>query len=543
MHSVRVFASTNTPIVTIPGRGLIVGDLFTKDGRPVTGTLPTGAASGELENHLLNHYWGEYIAIELSEDNSPVCRIMRDPSGGVRCVYSFDGEGGFITSDISAAIELGLYRKTIDWDSISHWLLFSYLRTGRTALRDLHELLPGCSLSIGVSRTEVRPAWSPWTFVSNSARTSTPREAIDEVRSAVSLAVGALAGVEDRIILELSGGLDSSIVAACLGSRNSRVRYCNMVVEDGGTDERQYAELMTARLDVDLNIVDVRFGDVRFDYPTPRWSVIPSIGALQNGINDLWENAAKAHDATSFFSGAGGDTVFCYLKTAAPAADALKERGLVTGINAVRNLSSLHQCTFWKAGRLTLRKLLRRKNAGWKSDRSFLSASALAISLQPHPWLPAPPDVLPGDREKIFDLMGNQLFRDSTPRGEGRSMRFPLLSQPVVEACLRVPTWMWIDEGRNRSIARDAFSDLLPDRILNRRSKESHLNYMAAVYTRSKPEIRNILGCGHLRSQGIVDWEALETFFESGLVARDMSFLRVIDLCMVENWLRDQLPV
>ena len=119
-------------------------------------------------------------------------------------------------------------------------------------------------------------------------------------------------------------------------------------------------------------------------------------------------------------------------------------------------------------------------------------------------------------------------------------MRFPLLSQPVMEACLRAPSWMWIAGGRNRAIARTAFSDVLPPDVLNRQSKASYMSYLGAVYERNKHQIEEFLLSGRLRSQGLLDTRAISTFFSQPLQPGDRTFLRMFDLCMVENWVRHQ---
>jgi len=145
-----------------------------------------------------------------------------------------------------------------------------------------------------------------------------------------------------------------------------------------------------------------------------------------------------------------------------------------------------------------------------------------------------------GDIERITDLAGTQIFRDITLRGTRRWMRLPLLSQPVVEACLRTPAWMWIAGGRNRSVARAAFADQLPAPILDRRSKGSFAAYSGAVYRRSKQGMRTFLLDGQLRERGLLDVPALEAYFDAELAARDTSFMRIFALCMVENWVRNR---
>lgn len=538
--SLQLFVGKDTPTVSISGSGLIAGRIFSKSGQPISEELGFSGSIDQLIAHLLENFWGEYVAIIVAETGA--VHVLRDPSGGVPCVYSIAGGSGFLTSDISIACELGIYKRGVDWDVVSHFLAFPYLRMSRSGLTEVNELLPGCRLDCNGTCAEARAAWSPWRYLSSEERHKDRNEAAAGIRSAVSCVVNAWADIDGPVVMELSGGLDSSIVAACLSSHGRRVTFCTLVMPVAGTDERHYAQLLADQAGRALQSVDVGLSDASFDFPYPPRSVVPAIGILQHAVNEAWKAAGTKYDVAGFYSGAGGDSVFCYLKTASPAADAFLERGVAAGIKAMRDLSALHQCTVWKAARLTLRKLTKRSEITWKCDHSFLRSSHVTDATMSHPWLDAPADALPGDREKVMSLAGTQLFRDATPRGEGRFVRFPLLSQPALEACLKVPTWMWIEGGRNRAVARDAFSDVLPDGILHRRSKGSYMSYMAAVYLHNRDGMRDFLAEGHLRSRDLLDWPALEKYLAADLAPRDLSFVRILDLCMVENWLRSQLP-
>ncbi len=538
--SVRVFASTDGPTLAIPGHGLLIGQVFTKDGQPISQPLDIDGSSRELTRRLLQNTWGNYLAILADGDDSPTVTLLRDPSGAVPCVYSLaDGEG-FITSDIGLAVDLGLYRREVNWQAIAHGLTFPYLKTARTALQHVRELLPGSMLTCRGRDVSVRCAWSPWHFVEKGIRHTDPHVAAEDVRGAVSSAVRALSMGNDRFLVELSGGLDSSIVATCLRHALLRATFCTLVIPLAGTDERPYAQLVTEALGQELFPVEVGFENVHLEFPVPRSSASPAIGILQRAVNEAWEVVGNRYGVDGFFSGAGGDTIFGYLKTAAPAADAFRERGVMAGIATVENLAALHRCTVFKAGRLAFKKVLRRPRATWKEDRTLLNPTWAATTSEHHPWIDAPPGALPGDREKIHDLIANQLFRDAGPRGPERSVHFPLLSQPVMEACLKVPTWMWVADGRNRAIARQAFADCLPRGILDRRSKGSYTGYMATVYTRNKRKMREFLEEGQLCAHDLLDHSALANFFARDLAPRDLSFLRIFDLCAAENWARQQ---
>lgn len=539
---VSVFASEETPTVTIPGGGILIGRLFRNDGTPLDGEaqFPALANRRQLRDFVLGHCWGEYVLFQPGTGGRAEVTILRDPSGGVPCVYSVESEPRFATSDISIATGHQLYRKHIDWEFLAHCLVYPYMVTQRTGLSGIRELLPGSLLHVTGSVTATECLWSPWDFVATGRRLGDIDQAAARVRHAVRTATEAWAGIDRSILLELSGGLDSSTLAACLRDTDARVSCCTLLTSVRGADERQYASLVANDLGVPLRVEELGFGLARFDAPPPSWAVSPRINVLQQALNEAMTSIGASEAVASHFSGGGGDTVFCYLGNAAPAADAFRETGLIAGTRAVRELSHLHHCTLWKAARLTMEKLLQQPGMPHHADTSLLSRQVAAIPPDQHPWFEAPPQAFPGDRRRIQLLAGTQLYRHAMSRGALRDLRMPLLSQPVVEACLSAPAWMWIAGGRNRSVARLAFSDALPREVLDRRSKGDFSQYLGAVWQRQKYRMRDFLMGGELYARGLLDQGPLEEFFRRRLPSRDQSFMRIFELCTIENWVRHQ---
>jgi len=542
--TLTLFGAEGISTLSLPGGGILIGHLFTQDGVAVrdSARFPRISDPTQIQKHILETYWGSYLIIQPDTRDPGAFTVTRAPSaaGNLPCICSIKDGAGFLTSDVSLAIRALLYRKQINWDFIAHRLSYSGIKTERTGLDGLVELLPGCSLRINRSKTSAQQAWSPWDFVTPEHHYHDLRDAADQIRHAVESAVRAWTSMDRSILLELSGGLDSSIIAACLQNHHEHVICCNLVTPVPGVDERQYARQMAMQLGGKLHTECLDFDRVRFDFtPSPN-SVAPTMGPLQYAVDKAMEVAAEYHGTTAYYTGGGGDSVFCYLRTAAPSTDAWKAHRFGTTITAVRDLANLHQCTFWKAGRLTLSKLRQPPRSPFHRDPTFLAPDSAYVKPEVHPWLKAPANALPGDRERIFDLAGNQLFENQTARGYKRPLRFPLLSQPVMEACLRAPSWMWIAGGRNRAVARTAFSDLLPSDVLNRRSKATYMSYLGAVYERNKHQIEDFLLTGRLRAQGLIDTHLISDFFSRPLPPRDRTFLRMFDLCMVENWARHQ---
>lgn len=540
LRGLKLYVGKETPSLALSGVGLIIGSVFPRAGDHYNSVCSSAVRPPNPEQFLLERFWGDYVAILGDNYTEGPVRILRDPSGGVPCIYSIDRRGGFVASDVTIARDLGLWEPQVDWEAITHSLVFTHWRSARTALHGIRELLPGCMMGITNREVVEEPAWSPWNFVGTEQRHHCPVEAASCVREAVTMAVSAWATLDRSVLLELSGGLDSSIVGACLRDTEAKAVCCTLTTPLSGTDERPYAHHVANLLGEKLHTLHIGADALRLDFPPPAGAVMPGMTPAQEMVDAVLTTAAERHGARSFISGAGGDTVFCFLGNASPAADALRHGGARAGFSVVQDISALHGCTLSRAIRLTARKLLRGPKQSRPANLAFLGQDARLVDPMPHPWLDAPHDARIGDQEWIAALVGTQCYPDGTARNRFRPVRFPLLSQPVVEACLRVPTWMWVAGGRNRAIAREAFSDKLPPPILNRRSKGSYVPFAGLLYARYRAEMLRFLEEGQLASRNLLDVPALRAFMTSDVPPKDISFLRTFDLCMIENWVRHQ---
>jgi len=525
----RLFAAPGTPTLRLSDGGTAIGHVFRRDGARILDPL-----------QLQDGFWGEYLLVESGAHGDTEVRITRDASGGVACVYCISNGSGFVTSDISIATRLGLYEKRVDWDFVAHFLAYPYVKSERTALTGIREVLPGTTLCVRDRLVSTTLVWSPWDSVMPGQRHARIEDAGAQLRTAVETVVRAWAKVDGAAVVELSGGLDSSIVALCLRDMVPKPLCVTLLPELPGADERMYADAITNSLGTELCIEALTVEAARFDGAVPDWCVSPGIGPLQHAVDGIMDGVAAREGRDAFYSGGGGDTVFGFLASAAPAADAFLERGPGAGMRAVRDLAELHRCTYWFAARMALRKLQSPRSTPQGARSELLEPTMLPEAPDAHPWTSYPDDALPGDRERIEGLAGTQLFRDTVPRGMHRWLRLPLLSQPVMECCLSIPSWMWIAGGRNRSVARHAFADVLPPVALHRRSKGIFSQYNGAFYGRSKRALRSFLLDGELQARHLLNTEALSTLFSRPPAPRDRSFMRIIDLCRVENWLRHQ---
>jgi asparagine synthase (glutamine-hydrolysing) len=484
-------------------------------------------------SRLVNLYWGRHVALISTDDGQSI--VQRDPSGGL-AAYRLDLDGiTAFAADPDLIVRLALAEPRIDDAFVRQWLLFPHLRTARTGIETIAELLPGTAWRSCRGKTSVETTWTPWTFAAREGQIPDFEEACRRLRATALRTIPAYAAGSRKPLLELSGGLDSSILAAALGTRGVRFSAVNFATVSADGDERPYARMAAKAAGAPLaEVVEQEAAPDLVTVPPPR--LRPGLSPVLQPIHDAFRAAARELDADLFMSGAGGDSLFCYLTTASPAVDAARSLGLGAGMASLADISRLCGCTFWTAGRYALRKAVRRRRR-WRREPLFLSPD-LDAAPDHHPWLEAPPGALPGKREHVEALVTIFHFLDRGLRGPLAEAAYPLMSQPLLELCLRIPSWLWVRGGRNRAVAREAFRGLVPDPILARAGKGRLESMCATGYLQSRPVLRTLLLDGTLARRGIIDRAAVEGYLRLAPEKDDPRFFRVFDLATMELWLQ-----
>ena len=444
--------------------------------------------------------------------------------------------------NVALAQALGLITGEPDPAAVAHHLTFRALRVEGTALAGVREVLPGTVLTLDGAGTAARACvWTPWAFADRDSQIADRAHAVELLRTATQACVRTWASHFPSILHELSGGLDSSIVAACLAGHRGALSCINLVTPDPGADERSYAQRVADRIDVPLRTAMLDVADSDLAGLAASMTVRPGSGLLYQVLDRRLTGAAEQTGADACFSGGGGDHIFCYLQTAAPAVDALRRQGAgPLFLRSVRDLARLHDCTAWRASQLALSKA-RRPLRPWPRDIDFLAKDKAPTAPHPHPWLEPPSGALHGAHEHILALTAAQGPLASQRRHGRAAICYPLLSQPLVEVCLRIPSWMWISGGRNRAVARDAFADQLPPAILQRRTKGDFGGFQGALFEAHRPDLAGLLLEGWLASQGLLDRDAIEAYLKSTTPLKDYRFSRLMDLATAEVWARSWL--
>lgn len=533
---VSVVATAETPITrSSNGRWTAIGHLFDR-----LDPVPADRAVEDLSgvDDLLWSRWGGYVALELSQEQNLV-RVLRDPSGAQPCWMARGDSADVFSNDVRLGLALtGIANPSLSWEQVAATLLFPDLRGPATPVDSVDEVQPGTERRRSATerrwRTELR--WSPWRFAG-------PTERIDDCDAATSLlrrqadhAVRCWSLRFRRPLVELSGGLDSSLVAAALVAAELPLHAVTLVTPGPDGDERRYAAMVATSLGGTLREVAASADMVDLERSASANLPRPASRAFAQAGDRLNVETARLCDADAFLSGGGGDNVFAYFHSALPAADRLLSAG--PGANAWRTLADAAQLTresIWQTGRQALaRAWTRRSLPLWRRDSSLLTADATMAAMPGHPWLTPPIAALPGKHWHIRLLITIQNHLEGFAR-DGLPMIFPLLAQPLVEHALRIPSWLWIDGGRDRALARRAFAGRLPKAILERRTKGGLDSLADAILSRHGAVLAGMLLDGWLASNGILDRAAVEQALSAPTPAMR---LRLLALADVEAWVR-----
>lgn len=531
---------SSEPLVSIGTRGVAIGHLFTR-GPPSRRVSALGPAEARqiVENarSLLVDYWGGYVMLCTNAAGQII--VLRDPSGALPCYMRRDGDIITLAGDVADLASPGPDK--VDFEEIARIVASADAPGAKTCLAGITELLAGECLIIERDSVTVERWWSPWDHVAPDL-TLDLTDTAEKLREIVSDCVGIWASCFSSILLGTSGGLDSSIVAAAAAPRARRLNCLNLYGSDFDGDERRYANALVQTLGLELHESSLDLADVdvgRAPAPHHPW---PNAPFFKQAIEAIHTQVQQEYATDAHFSGNGGDGIFCGMRSALP----LLDHWLTKGARAEVYSTFCDLCILSGSDAITvIRHALEkyRRNDGRHMIRYDFQgfdpdvAEQIKAAGPMHPWSRAPSDVLPGKTTHVAFLQRCQRSIELYPRASAPPHVAPLHSQPIVEFCLSIPTWMWISNGRNRAVAREAFKGSLPPVIAGRTGKGGPGGFSLSIYNRHRVKLHETLRDGVLARAGILNLELLDAPEEPSWRGTER-VQRILALGAAEQWAR-----
>jgi asparagine synthase (glutamine-hydrolysing) len=520
-----LWADHNLPVINLHDQGFIIGVLFSRATGERLRSLPSEApisdGTGLLAAWIVRECWGGYAGILLGPEKSSI-NIIVDPSGYCP-VYRLETATHILyaTSPGLFAEAMGV-RLSVSWADLHSFLARPELRQRGTCLQGVMEIAPGELVSTFQDRFVSKRIWRAEDYMPDGVTTDFD-DAAAGLREVAVMVCAAWAELFGPVTVAASGGVDSSLICAALAAADMPFTCTTVATSDPSGDERRFVQLLAGHLGVqcisaiyDPSAIDP-LGTISIGLPRP--SRKPFMQALDAALL----LGADESGASVVFDGNVGDNLFCYLHSSAPIVDRFRSEGFGRGtLSTFHDMCLVTGCDIPTMARAAGRRIMKRSSIPeWPPDLRFLVRTVEF------------PDII--DPLTPAQLHIHGLADCGLPRFT------PLASQPLLEYCLKIPTWLWCQGGVNRALARAAFAPSLPREIVTRTSKAGPDSFIQRSFEQHRKVIQELLMDGLLTRHRVIDRAAVDAAFQNNGHADNDILLRLVDLAEAENWARSWL--
>ena len=518
------------------GSWMLVGDVFNRASHDAM-----SSAGDSYEHKMMARFWGRYIGLRL-DGQGAIDAALRDPSGALECATWSQSGVTFVTSEPPAWLfDLVLPEWSIRFERIRDLLQDTLSVWCELPIDGPMALVPGTCQPLRPPAPAI-VLWRPADFALRGANAP-----MDDTRaqcaltSAVDESVAGFVSLGVPLAAEVSGGLDSSIVAASLArSPGADVRlWLNAYGPDRGADERSFARALAEKLKIAPTYVSRTPGLITEEgLLSISRHLRPGLNALDVAHDRAWADLFRGAGVQAAMTGKGGDTVFVQTATADVFSDLWRARGWRAAMSpSLPRLARWNERSVWSL--LGQARRSRRDGARFiRPENRLLGARDPHVEAATHPWINDGEGLGPAKLYQIAGLANGLTFQAPSAQTEAVDLFHPLLAQPVVELCLALPTPQLTLGRRDRALARRAFAHRLPAEIVERRSKGEMTAFYGRMIANSLDVLRPWLLDGILARERILDREAAERLLTPEHLIWRGGYGEIMIAAAVEGWLR-----
>jgi asparagine synthase (glutamine-hydrolysing) len=369
----------------------------------------------------------------------------RDRFGEKPLYWSLTPDGLFVfASELPALLASGLVRPRLNMSAVSAYLALRYVPEGMTIYEDVHLLPPGHALTFEDGRVR---SFAYWTPPAPMVAPPSPDEAREEFARLMAQAVRRCGVADVEVAVLLSGGLDSTTIAALLASQDARLHAFAFGFE-GQRNELPYARAAAAHYG--LPLTELQEGGT-MDLPAMLLEMPRVYGepfADPSAVPTYALCRRVAQHVKVALGGDGGDELLAGYAWYKPLLNV--EQGRVD--DGWSGVAERH----------------------WQLNTYFQSQQLAELGLPEvaRPRLVAPTgtpdDALRLDIGSLF-LPSNILRKvDRAAMSNGLELRSPFLERDLAEFLIALPWTYKIAPGRDKILLRDTFADRWPESIRTR---------------------------------------------------------------------------
>src|SRR6202165_5853552 len=504
--------------------------------------------------------WGEGLvqrlngmfAFAIYDTRRGAVFLARDRMGIKPLHYAIDGDRLVFASELKALLRDPALRKGIDPAALDDYLAYEFVPSPGSIVRGIKKLEPGHTLtwSVADSTHKVRRYWSPQLNLGGADGRDIDEEC-DRLRAVLRESVRKELISDVPLGVFLSGGIDSSAVAAMMTQLGGEVKSFSVGFADRSFDESAHARMVAKHLGTAHHELTLEPGMLLglvprlpdlLDEPLGDASIIPTY---------LLSEFTRRHVKVAL-GGDGGDELFAgyptlqahrlaayYLRTPRVLREGVVEP-LVRRLPVSRgNLSFDFRAKRFVGG---ARYPVAERHQRWMGSFNAQERAVLLAREVPH-------EVEDGEAAYADPLnqvlaldMRLYLENDILVKLDRASMmaslegRVPLLNNDFVEYATHLPLTMKLRRLRSKFLLKRALRGLLPEAILNRPKKGFGIPVAHWFRGPLKEQLLSVLSPERIARKGFFDPAAVAALIGDHLDGRRDNRKQLWTLFAFELW-------
>jgi asparagine synthase (glutamine-hydrolysing) len=484
--------------------------------------------------------------------------LATDPIGTKHLYYSFDDKQLTWSTILDPLVRLADKTLALNEEYIAGWLSM-FPAAHLTPCVGIHSVPPSSFVLLRPGKHRVSRYWD--FDPKNNIRYGTEAEYEEHFRVVFTKAVQRKLRSDRPVLAELSGGRDSSSIvciadAIIVRGDAETPRLDTLSVYDDSEpnwNERPYftkVEEKRGRTGWHVNVGTQDPEQILTSEPpreSPRCGFVPTPG-YDGRTYPHFRMCMASQGNRVVLSGIGGDEVMGGVPTPAPELENLLARAQFGAL--------AHQLKVW-----ALEKRTPWFHLFWEAARGFFPPALVGVPkyMRPAPWLqprfvkrhwaaltgyPSRTKLfgpLPSFQENVstLDAVRGQLARTALPFEPPFEKRYPYLDRGLLEFMFAIPREQLVRPTQRRSLMRRALVGMVPDEILNRKTKafvaRSPMVAISKDWAHFAEMTQNMLS----NSLGIVDQERISEALQKVRRGEEVPMVTLTRTLLLEDWLKN----
>jgi asparagine synthase (glutamine-hydrolysing) len=506
------------------------------------------------------------FAFALWDKRERTLFAARDRFGKKPFFYTLQNGVFAFASELTCLRKLPFLDFAVPAQAIARFLSYEYVPTPESIYKDVLKLRPGHYLLFKDGNLKTAPYWD--LPVPEKTAPGTEEECCERLRELLAQAVRRRLVSDVPLGVFLSGGIDSSTVAALMAGMLPKVKTFSIGFTEQSYDESRYARLVAERYDTDHHeriLSAAECGDLlpeivaRFDEPMADPSIVPTY-LLSQVTREKVTVALGGDGPDELFAGyeyfSGFRLAQSYLRL-----PAVLRKGLIEPLTRL-----LPHSAGYVNPRFVAETFLRGARAPeWLRAQTWLSAfhpDALAsIWKRPAQDSLAPERLFAPTKElydrfpatdpmaKVFYLFARQYMLDYILVKVDRcsmmhslEVRAPFLDRDVAEFACRLPVSMKLRGTTRKYLLKKAAAGILPKEILTRQKRGFLIPAAQWLRESLRPQLEELTGETWIANQGLFNPKALRTMREEHQSGRRDHRKALWTMLVLQLWLKKNAP-